>query len=59
MLHIHHTVINIQNTCNMKNIKQQLAYMWKHREAAIGLIIMLLVFISGLIILEAVIEEIL
>ena len=43
----------------MKNIKQQLAYMWKHREAAIGLIIMLLVFISGLIILEAVIEEIL
>ena len=57
MLHIHHTVINIQNTCNMKNIKQQLAYMWKHREAVIGLIILLALLFSGLVLIEVIIDK--
>jgi hypothetical protein len=43
----------------MKYIKQQLAYLWRNREAIIGLIILLLFLFSGLIILEVVIEEVL
>ena len=42
---------------NMKNIKQQLAYMWKHREAVIGLIILLVLLFSGLILIEVVIDK--
>lgn len=41
----------------MKNFKQQLAYLWKHREAIIGLTIILLILLSGLILLENVIEN--
>ena len=43
----------------MKYIKQQLAYLWRNREAIIGLIILLLFLFSGLIILEVAIEEVL
>ena len=42
---------------NMKNIKKQLAYMWKHREAVIGLIILLVLLFSGLILIEIVIDK--
>lgn len=41
----------------MKNIKKQLAYMWKHREAVIGLIILLALLFSGLALLELVIDQ--
>ena len=41
----------------MKNIKKQLAYMWKHREAVIGLIILLVLLFSGLILIEIVIDK--
>jgi hypothetical protein len=43
----------------MKYIKQQLAYVWKHREAIIGLTILLTILFTGLILLEHVIEEVL
>ena len=42
---------------NMKNIKKQLAYMWKHREAVIGLIVLLALLFSGLILIEVVIDK--
>ena len=42
---------------NMKNIKKQLAYMWKHREAVVGLIILLVLLFSGLILIEVVIDK--
>jgi len=42
---------------NMKNIKQQLAYMWKHREAVIGLIVLLALLFSGLVLIEIVIDK--
>lgn len=41
----------------MKEFKKQLAYMWKHREAAVGLIIILLLLLSGLLLLEIVIDQ--
>ena len=41
----------------MKDIKQQLAYMWKHREAVLGLIILLVLLFSGLILIEVVIDQ--
>ena len=41
----------------MKNIKKQLAYMWKHREAVIGLIVLLALLFSGLILIEVVIDK--
>ena len=41
----------------MKNIKQQLAYMWKHREAVLGLIILLALLFSGLVLIEVVIDK--
>ena len=41
----------------MKNIKQQLAYIWKHREAVIGLIVLLALLFSGLALLELVIDQ--
>lgn len=41
----------------MKNIKLQLAYIWKHREAIIGLTILLTILFTGLLLLEHVIEE--
>ena len=41
----------------MKNIKQQLAYMWKHREAVLGLIVLLVLLFSGLILIEIVIDQ--
>jgi hypothetical protein len=41
----------------MKNIKQQLAYMWKHREAVIGLIVLLALLFSGLVLIEVVIDK--
>jgi hypothetical protein len=37
----------------MKYIKQQLAYVWEHREAIIGLTILF----TGLVLLEHVIQE--
>ena len=42
---------------NMKNIKQQLAYMWKHREAVLGLIILLVLLFSGLVLIEVIIDK--
>lgn len=41
----------------MKDIKKQLAYMWKHREAVLGLIILLVLLFSGLALLELVIDQ--
>ena len=41
----------------MKDIKKQLAYMWKHREAVLGLIILLALLFSGLALLEIVIDQ--
>ena len=41
----------------MKDIKKQLAYMWKHREAVLGLIILLVLLFSGLILIEVVIDQ--
>lgn len=41
----------------MKYIKQQLAYLWKNREAIIGLTILLTILFTGLVLLEIVIEE--
>jgi len=41
----------------MKDIKQQLAYIWKHREAAIGLIIILFFLFFGLILIEIIIDK--
>jgi hypothetical protein len=40
----------------MKYIKQQLAYVWEHREA-IGLTILLTILFTGLVLLEHVIQE--
>ena len=41
----------------MKNIKQQLAYMWKHREAVLGLIVFLALLFSGLVLIEVIIDK--
>ena len=41
----------------MKELKKQLASLWKHREAILGLIIILTLLFSGLLLLEAVIEQ--
>jgi hypothetical protein len=41
----------------MKELKKQLAYMWKHREAVLGLIIILLLLLSGLVLIEIVIDQ--
>jgi 5-bromo-4-chloroindolyl phosphate hydrolysis protein len=41
----------------MKDFKKQLAYMWKHKEAVIGLIILLALIFSGLILIEIVIDK--
>ena len=41
----------------MKDIKQQLAFLWKHREAIIGLIILLALLFSGMILIEVVIDQ--
>jgi hypothetical protein len=41
----------------MKYIKQQLAYVWEHREAIIGLTILLTILFTGLVLLEHVIQE--
>lgn len=41
----------------MKNIKKQLAYIWKHREAVIGLIILLAILFSGLVLIEVIIDK--
>ena len=41
----------------MKDIKKQLAYMWKHREAVLGLIILLALLFSGLILIEVIIDK--
>ena len=46
-----------QSQTSMKNIKKQLAYMWKHREAVLGLIILLALLFSGLALLELVIDQ--
>jgi len=51
-----HGHITIEDN-NMKNIKQQLAYMWKHREAVLGLIILLALLFSGLVLIEVVIDK--
>ena len=40
----------------MKNIKQKLAYLWKNREAIIGLTILLAILFLGLLLLKNVIE---
>ena len=41
----------------MKDIKQQLAYIWKHREAVIGLIIILFFLFFGLVLIEIIIDK--
>ena len=41
----------------MKDIKKQLAYMWKHREAVLGLIILLALLFSGLVLIEVIIDK--
>lgn len=41
----------------MRDFKQQLAYVWEHREAVIGLIILLALLFSGLALLELVIDQ--
>ena len=41
----------------MKDIKKQLAYMWKHRQAVLGLIILLALLFSGLVLIEVVIDK--
>jgi len=41
----------------MKDIKQQLAYIWKHREAVLGLIIILALLFSGLVLIEVIIDK--
>ena len=41
----------------MRKFKQQLAYVWKHREAILGLIIILVLLFSGLILIETVIDK--
>ena len=41
----------------MKDFKKQLAYIWKHREAVLGLIIILALLFSGLILIEVVIDK--
>ena len=41
----------------MKEFKKQLAYMWKHREAVLGLIILLVLLFSGLVLIEVVIDK--
>lgn len=41
----------------MKNIKQQLTYIWKHRETVLGLIILLALLFSGMILIETVINN--
>jgi hypothetical protein len=41
----------------MKNFKQQLAYLWKHREVIIKLAILLTMLFLGLVLIEHVIQE--
>ena len=41
----------------MKELKKDLAYLWKHREAVVGLIILLALIFSGLALITLVIEE--
>jgi hypothetical protein len=41
----------------MKDFKKQLAYIWKHREAVLGLIIILALLFSGLVLIEVVIDK--
>jgi len=41
----------------MKELKKDLAYLWKHREAVVGLIILLALIFSGLALIALVIEE--
>ena len=41
----------------MRNFKEQLAYLWKHGEAIVGLIIILGLLFSGFALIALVIEE--
>jgi hypothetical protein len=41
----------------MKNIKQQLAYAWKHREAILGLTILITLLICALALIEVIIDK--
>lgn len=41
----------------MKRIKQQLAYLWRNREAILGLTILLALLFSGLVLIEIIIDK--
>ena len=41
----------------MKNFKERLTYLWKHREAILFLIIAFLILFFGLVILDKVIND--
>lgn len=41
----------------MKELKKELAYLWKHREAVVGIIIFLALIFSGLSLIALIIEE--
>jgi hypothetical protein len=41
----------------MKNIKRELAYMWKHRDAAFGIAVLLTILFCGLALIEVIIDK--
>lgn len=41
----------------MKKFKKDLAHLWKHREAVIGIVIILVSLISALVLIEIIIDK--
>jgi hypothetical protein len=41
----------------MKKIKQQLRYYWLHREAVIGIVVIILILLAGLALVDHLINE--
>jgi hypothetical protein len=47
----------VEETNIMKELKKDLAHLWKHKEAVIGIVIILISLISALILLEILIDK--